>query len=87
MLVLKPHLLSDRMGAYRMETAKNGTIHISGNRLEQFTVMTDFGNEGAVARFRDVLDRVGVLKAIRHQRKNNPEAAVYIGDVRVDEHL
>ncbi len=83
--VLKPHLVSDRMGAYRITKNDDGAIHVTGQRLEQFTVMTDFSNEGGVDRFRDVLDRVGLLKALKQQRKNEEE--VYIGKVRVDEYL
>ncbi len=87
--VLKPHLLSDKMGSYRVDTDKAGAVRISGNRLEQFTVMTDFTNEGAVNRFKDVLDRVGVLKVIRRQQKlqEGKEVKVYIGKTRVDEYV
>jgi GTP-binding protein len=87
--VLKPHLLSDKMGSYRADTDTPGVIRISGTRLEQFTVMTDFSNEGAVNRFKDVLDRVGVLKIIRRQQKLHPgkDVKVYIGKMRVDECL
>ena len=62
--VLRPHIDPARMGAYRIERNEDGSLYISGKRLEQFTVMTDFKNEGAVRRFRDVLDRVGITKAI-----------------------
>lgn len=84
--VLRPHLRADRMGAYRIEKAQDGSIQISGKRLEQFTVMTDFANNGAVRRFRDVLERIGLLKAIRHL-KGDKDAPVFVGGMRVDAHI
>jgi GTP-binding protein len=83
--VLRPHLESAQMGAYRV-ARENDRIHVTGRRLEQFTRMTDFGNEGAIARFRDVLERVGVAKAIDRALKEG-EVPVYIGDIRVDSYL
>ncbi len=84
--VLRPHLRADRMGAYRIARATDDSILVFGKRLEQFTVMTDFGNEGAVRRFRDVIERVGLLKAIQ-RIKGQQEIPVYIGKVRVDGYL
>lgn len=84
--VLRPHLRANRMGVYRIEKAQDGSVKISGKRLEQFTVMTDFGSEGAVRRFRDVLERIGLLKAIR-KLKGDEDAPVFIGGMRVDEHV
>jgi GTPase len=84
--ILKPQLESSRMGAYRVEKKQDGTVIIRGKRLEQFTRMTNFNSSGGLDRFRDVIDRVGVSKAIKQARKD-PEALVYIGDMRVDEWL
>lgn len=84
--VIKPHLQSARMGAYRLEHTKQGIV-IRGKRLEQFTVMTNFDNGGAVNRFRDVAERTGLLRAIKRARKNDPDLPVYIGTIRVDEYL
>ena len=84
--VLRPHLRADRMGAYRIASAVDGSILVFGKRLEQFTVMTDFGNEGAVRRFCDVLERIGLRKALQKIRAGK-DTAVYIGKTRVDPHL
>jgi GTP-binding protein len=82
--VLRPHLASARMGAYRIE--KRGTdIHISGQRLEQFTKMTDFSSEGAVRRFKNVLERIGLEKVL--QSMWDGESPVYVGSVRVEKYL
>lgn len=84
--VLKPHETSQRMGAYRVEQTDEGVV-IRGKRLEQFTVMTNFLQPGAVNRFRDVAERIGLLRAIKRARKDRPDAPVYIGQTRVDEYL
>lgn len=85
--VIKPHLESSRMGAYRIEKTEGGALLIRGKRLEQFTVMTNFENAGAANRFRDVAERTGLLRAIKRARKDQPDMPVYIGKVRVDEFL
>jgi GTP-binding protein len=85
--VIKPHLESSRMGAYRIEKTDAGVLVVRGKRLEQFTVMTNFENGGAVNRFRDVAERTGLLRAIKRARKDQPDMPVYIGKVRVDEYL
>jgi GTP-binding protein len=83
--VLRPHLSSERMEAYRIDRLKDGSICVTGKRLEQFTQMTDFKSPGAVRRFRDVLERIGLLRALRkHLEERKP---VLIGDVRIDHHL
>lgn len=84
--VIKPHLQSMRMGAYRLENTGTSIV-IRGKRLEQFTVMTNFENGGAVNRFRDVAERTGLMRAIRRALKDKPDLPVYIGKIRVDEHL
>lgn len=82
--VLRPHLDEKRMGAY--EIRKQGdAIIIHGKRLEQFTIMTNFANEGAVNRFHDVIERIGLLRAIRKLRTGKEK--VFIGSVRVDLYL
>ena len=82
--VLRPHETADRMGAFRIER-HNGTLVVLGTRIEQFTRMTDFTSEGACKRFRDVLSRTGIAKAIAREREKEEET--YIGDIRVDEYL
>lgn len=84
--VLKPQQESIKMGAYRIEQRGEERVVISGKRLEQFTKMTNFDSSGAVERFRDVIDRIGLKRALKPFVKNEG-MRVYIGDVRVDEHL
>ncbi len=82
--VLKPHLLSSKMGAYRINRI-DGAVRISGTRLEQFTSMTNFKNAGARQRFRDVVSRIGLLKAI--ERIVEADDEIYIGTIKVGEQL
>lgn len=83
--VLTPHDDELRTRAYRIDQDADGTIRVSGKRLEQLTVMTDFDNENAVRRFLDVFDRCGARKEVERLRKN--EEQVWVGTVRVDEVL
>lgn len=82
--ILRPHEQSNKMGAFRIE--QNGDrIIVRGKRLEQFTKMTDFGSDGGTQRFRDVLERIGLTKAIKRVSKEN--TAVFIGGTQVDGYL
>ncbi len=83
--VLRPHLSSPKMGAYRIE-ARDDAIIVTGKRLEQFTTMTDFSNRGGVDRFRDVVERIGLMRALKPLRKSD-DVPVFIGKTRVDEYL
>jgi Obg family GTPase CgtA-like protein len=83
---LQPHLTGHRMGAYRIDRRDDGGIVVSGKRIEQFAVMTNFQSEGGVQRFRDVLERIGLLKEIARLR-GETSVPVYIGATRVDDHL
>ncbi len=85
--VLKPQQESMKMGAYRLEKKQDGTIIIRGKRLEQFTRMTNFGASGGLDRFRHVIDRIGLSKAIKKARDKDEEALVYVADMRIDEYL
>ncbi len=84
--VLRPHMEDSRMRSYRIVEKPDGSIHVTGRRLEQFTIMTDFNKPNAVRRFRDVVERIGLVKAIE---KINPARTkpVFIGKVQVEEHL
>lgn len=82
--VLKPHVESEKMGAFRLERSGN-TILITGRRIEQFTAMTNFANPGARQRFSDVAERCGLIKAL--EKVATPDDAVFIGEKRVDEYL
>jgi len=83
--VLRPHLISNRMGAYRMEKTLEA-IQITGKRLEQFTVMIDYEKAGAIQRFRDVIERIGLERELKKVRGDSG-LPVYIGKVRVDQFI
>ena len=82
--VLRPHMESERMGAFRLVKG-NGMVVVRGKRVEQFASMTDFGSEGAMRRFQDVIERIGLKRAIKRESDENTQ--IYIGDVRVDQYL
>jgi len=82
--VLKPHILSDKMGAFRIERLE-GRILVSGNRLEQFTSMTNFSAPGARNRFRDVCSRIGLISAL--EKLSQPSDNIYIGGYDIGEYL
>ncbi|PIR48852.1 GTPase ObgE, partial [Candidatus Peregrinibacteria bacterium CG10_big_fil_rev_8_21_14_0_10_55_24] len=84
--VLKPQEQTRSMGAYRIERDEKKRIIVRGARIEQFTHMTNFESEGALRRFRDVLERIGLLKALERERKGFA-APVLIGNIRVDSYL
>lgn len=80
-----PHAESIKMGAYRIDETADAII-VRGKRIEQLAVMTDMHSDGGVQRFLDVIERVGLQKAlerIRNADGENPRP-VYIGGVRVD---
>jgi len=82
--ILKPYMLSMKMGAYKIEKTDDG-IKITGHRLEQFTKMTNFKLLGGKKRFLDVLGRIGLLRAI--EREAGPNSRIFIGNQRIDEYL
>lgn len=81
--ILRPKEEKERMGNYAV-TVEDDVIRISGKRLEQFTVMTDFGSQGAIIRFRDVLDKIGLRKEVNKLRKDD-SMQVLIGEIDVSE--
>lgn len=85
-VVLTPHVDDNRMGSYTISVEDDGTVRVTGKRIEQLTIMTNFNSEGGIMRFKDVLKKVGLDKALlRH--KANKAPAVYIGKVQVDPYL
>ncbi len=84
-VVLRPHLDDRRMGAYRVEV-REGAVCVTGKRIEQFAQMTDFNSRGATDRFRDVLHRTGLRRAIKRVRPT-PNCQVFIGNIPVERYL
>lgn len=85
--VLRPEQDSMKMGAFRISVDEHGRILVTGKRIEQFTVMTNFASPGAIDRFRYVTDGIGLSKAIRRHHKEHPDAPVFIGTVDVSEYI
>lgn len=73
--------VSDKMGAYSIEKVDGG-VRVTGRRLEQFTKMTDFSSIGGKQRFLDVVERIGLLHALKPHMEAGEE--IYIGSVKVD---
>lgn len=84
--VLKPQQESPRMGAYRIESKQEGLVVVRGKRLEQFTKMTNFESAGGLERFRHVIEKIGLLKALRPHRKVEG-TIVRIGEIDVTDYL
>ncbi len=81
---LRPQASAAGMREYAVEV-KRGGLFVTGKRLEQFTTMTNFESVGGLKRFRDVLQKIGLLSTVERHRKKG--AKVYIGQTRVDTHL
>lgn len=82
--VIQPQLLSEKMGAFRIEHVPLGLL-VRGKRLEQFTAMTDFKNASGRGRFRDVAQRIGLIRALEKELK--PGEDIFIGNRSVKEYL
>ncbi len=82
--VIQPHLLSEKMGAFRIEHVPKGLL-VRGKRLEQFTAMTDFKNASGRSRFRDVAQRIGLIRALEKEMK--PGEDIFIGERSVKEYV
>jgi Obg family GTPase CgtA-like protein len=83
--VIRPHLTSDRADAFVIEEHPKGTFTVRGKRIEQIAKMTNFSYPSGVVRFRDVLQRTGLRKAL--ERAGARESSrVLIGEVEVSEH-
>jgi GTPase len=82
--VLKPHVLSDKMGAFRIERV-DGKVTVFGKRIEQFTAMTNFSMPGSRNRFRDVCSRVGLIRAL--EKVAQPSDSIFIGTHDIGEYL
>jgi len=76
--------LGDKMGTYRIEKIEGG-VRVVGKRLEQFVSMTDFSSVGAKKRFRNVAERIGLLKALKKTLEAREK--VMIGKKKVSEYL
>lgn len=80
--ILRPHLASPRASSYQIQQ-EGATVRICGKRIEQIAAMTDVRNAGAVRRLLSILDRIGVIAALR-SRKLSTQQQIFIGKTRID---
>lgn len=80
--ILRPHQTSHRASAYQIHQ-EGTTVHIRGQRIEQIVTMTDTKNVSAVRRLLHILDRIGIIAAIR-SLKPSPQQMIFIGKTRID---
>ena len=80
--ILRPHQTSPRASAYQIQQ-EGTTVHIHGKRIEQIVVMTNTKNASAIRRLRSILDRIGILAALR-TLKLSPQHRIFIGKTRID---
>ena len=85
-IVLRPQETDDRMGSYSLSKAEDGSIHVTGKRLEQLVVMTEFNSVGSVLRFQDIVEKIGLKKALRKERASE-ETPIFIGKIEVTEYI
>ena len=84
--VLRPQATDDRMGAYKIAVDSDGTIRVTGKRIEQLVVMTEFMSVGAVLRLQDIMEKIGLKKALKKEIKDE-ETKVFIGQIDVTDHI
>lgn len=80
--ILRPHQTSPRASSYQI-SQEGTTVHIRGKRIEQIVTMTDTKNASAVRRLLHILDRIGILAALR-SLKLSPQQRIFIGKKRID---
>ncbi len=79
--VLRPKVGSARTEAFVIE--KEGEIfRVHGKRIEQIVVMTDWEIQSGIRRFRDIVERTGLKKALERAGATE-ESTVFIGEVEV----
>jgi GTP-binding protein len=84
-VVFRPHIDHARMGAYRIVKNDDG-FTIEGTRLLQFTRMTDFHSIGGRNRFQDVIERIGLIDALRRAGYTEGDC-VFIGNIDIANYL
>lgn len=84
--ILTPHEASEKMGAFRISTNDDGSFRVTGKRLEQLTTMTDFNVKGALQRFMDVIERIGLKKGLERMGWKE-DAKVFLGKKEISEYL
>jgi GTPase len=80
--VLRPQTESGKTGAFRIEEKPKGTFVVTGKRIKQVAVMTDWSSSGGKARFRDIVQRIGLRGALERAGATE-ESIVFVEGVDV----
>jgi GTPase len=80
--IIRPHLESDRADAFVIDIEEDKSFTVHGKRMEQIANMTDWEHEGALQRFRDIIKRTGLLKALQKAGAGE-KSVVRIGELDV----
>jgi Obg family GTPase CgtA-like protein len=56
-----------------------GGFRVTGPKIEQFAARTNYDNEEAVQRLRDIMRKLGIMRALQRQGIE-PGQTIYIGD-------
>jgi len=57
---------------------------VTGHKIEKFARRTDFDNEHGIARLRDIMKKMGIMRELE-KRKIDPEVKIIIGSPKVGE--
>lgn len=80
--VLRPGRESDRTDAFTIEKKEEDHFCVHGHRIIQITQMTDWTNTSGIQRFRDIVERIGLRKALERLGANE-SSTVFIGGTDV----
>lgn len=61
------HTLAPDSDAWTVERQEDGSFVVRGESIERFARRTDFGNEEAVRRLRDIMQRHGIMHELQRQ--------------------
>ena len=68
--------------AWHVEEKRNKVI-VRGQKIERFAARTDFESDDGVRRLRDIMRKMGIMKAFE-KKKIEPETKVYFGENKED---
>ncbi len=82
-VVLRPHLDTKLSKRFEVEQIKKNKWKVIGPRIEQISIMTDYGNHEAVMRLRDVMRKMGIEKELLKKGAQR-EDKIYFGEQEKD---
>ncbi len=71
-------LPDNRADTWRINQEAPGIVRVTGAKIERFARRTDFTNDQAVARIRDIMHKMGIMRELRRLGVE-PESKIYIG--------